>query len=187
MTATAESLHAAALGVDIALPAQLIQDGEEIVLSIKPSGFFVLLVSAPVLLALAMASMAAAAINGFDIIKLPTNAIVAACVAAGLLRLALAGLQWLSRIYVLTNRRILRIKGVLHVSVFECPLQRLQNTVLALSLAERIFGIGTILFATAGTGQMEAAWTMIAKPAEVHKLVVEYIRRAQNRGGPAGL
>jgi uncharacterized membrane protein YdbT with pleckstrin-like domain len=101
------------------------------------------------------------------------------CLAGVLVRLVVGCLQWFSRLYVLTNRRVLRVKGVLNVQVFECRLERIQNTFMSLSLPERLTGMGTIFFATAGTGLPEAAWLMINRPREVHEIIVTYIERAQ--------
>ena len=93
------------------------------------------------------------------------------------LRLFWQMLDWLSRVYVLTDQRIIRIKGVLNVQVFECPLQKVQQTDLLLPLSQRVFWLGTIGFATAGTAAHEAYWLMIAKPLEVHAKVIETLRR----------
>ena len=45
------------------------------------------------------------------------------------------------------------------------------------TVRERVFGLGTLGFATAGTALREAYWVMLAKPLEVHKTVVETINR----------
>jgi len=185
MTHTAEPTAPARTGWVVAIPARLIQPDEEIVLAIKPGGCFVLVVSAPFMAGLAILAAASHLAAGLANLHVPT--VTAMCVAAGLLRVLVACLQWLGRTYVLTNRRMLRIKGVLRVNVFECGLARIQNTRLSLSPAERLFGMGTILFATAGTGEAQAAWLMIARPGEVYPVVVEYIRRAQRGAVPNGL
>ena len=187
MTHAAEPTAPARTGWVVAIPARLIQPDEEIVLAIKPGGAFVLVVSAPLVAGLTMLAAASYLADAAGLANLHVPAVTAMCVAVGLLRVLVACLQWLGRTYVLTNRRMLRIKGVLRVNVFECGLARIQNTRLSLSPAERLFGMGTILFATAGTGEAQAAWLMIARPGEVHPIIVEYIRRAQRVAGPNGL
>ena len=179
MAATAQPSSAEAAGAAVVVPARLIQEGEEVVLALKPSGLFVPLASAPFILAIAMVAAGGYALDTLRIVDLNLQLLALVCVALSVVRLLVAFLQWLSRIYVLTNRRVIRVKGVLRIRIFECPLARIQNTVLSLSFLERIVGLGTILFATAGTGRAEAAWVMVARPIEVHEIVVEYIRRAQ--------
>ena len=72
-------------------------------------------------------------------------------------RLSWAVLEWVSRLYVLTNRRVMRIRGVFNVEMFECPLDRIQNTEVQLSITERLVRVGTVMIETAGTwGQ--ASW-----------------------------
>ncbi len=184
MAAMAQPSHTHELPEPVVLPARLIQDGEEVILALKPGGFFILLASGPFILAVFVLGVAAYSLDSFNIIQLPLHSVALLCVASALVRILLSCLQWLSRVYVLTNHRIIRVKGVLRISIFECPLSRIQNTVLSLSFGERVFGLGTVLFATAGTGRMEAGWVMIAKPTEVHEIVIEYVRRTQSRIGP---
>ena len=187
MNSTADPTVVGSMGGSVVLPDRLIHEDEEIVLALKPSGFFVVLVSAPFIFAAAALAAGSYALDSVQVVSLSLNIIYALCLAASLVRMSIACIQWLSRVYVLTNRRVLRVKGVLRVSVFECALARVQNTVLALPLGERLFGMGTIQFSTAGTGLMEAAWTMISKPSEIHEIVVEYVRRAQERAGECGV
>lgn len=174
----------------VAVPARLLQDGEEIVLALKPSLIFILLVSMPFLSGLLVVWLAAYLLDrALPPLDLPLQTVGTFCVAAGAIRLIISIFQWVARLYVLTNRRVIRIKGVLNVEVFECPLARIQNTNLILTLTERIFGLGTIYFSTAGGIGPEAAWLTIARPREIHEIVVEYINRAQRppTGGNPGL
>jgi len=160
------------------LPAQLLQPGELIILLVKPSPWYILIVPlrfiAVVVLCVALFVMLDR--RGYDLYLDRNDAIVAALGLVGL-RLFWQMLEWLSRVYVLTDQRIIRIKGVLSVQVFQCPLQKIQQTDLILPLIERIFWLGTIGFATAGTAGHEAYWLMVAKPLEVHAKIVETMRR----------
>ena len=72
---------------------------------------------------------------------------------------------------------MIRIRGVIRVHVFECQLAQIQHTNLLFSLRERVFGLGTIGFATAGTAAAEVFWLMIARPLDVHQLLVQTLNR----------
>jgi len=162
------------------VPEHLLSGGEIVLLAIKPSLLFVLFRSfrwVVMVTILAVPAYSLADRVGW----LHARGLVQ--VAAGLvvLRLGFALLQWVSRLYVLTNRRVMRIRGIFNVDIFECPLEKIQNTFLTLGLHERIFRLGSIAFATAGTGGVEAVWENIAHPLEVHERVRDAIRRA--RGG----
>ncbi len=85
--------------------------------------------------------------------------------------------EWWCRVYVLTDRRVLRRTGVLRVSVFEASLRNIQHTSVFMPLRERLFGLGTIGFATAGSDVFDALWVMVRQPFAVHKVVVETMQR----------
>jgi hypothetical protein len=78
---------------------------------------------------------------------------------------------------MLTDRRIISRGGVLRLSVFETQLKNIQHTSVFASVRERVLGLGTIGFATAGSDTFEAFWTMVRNPFAVHKTVVDAIRR----------
>lgn len=159
------------------LPEQLLQSGETIILLLKPSPWFILLESAGMLVVLFLV-MGGSLLAGriFPIFVAPRDAVLIAVVLTTV-RLAWQFLEWLSRVYVLTDMRMIRIKGVLRISVFETPLKNVQHTRALFTLRERLFGLGTITFATAGTGLDEAAWTMIARPLEVNQVVLKTLGR----------
>ena len=159
------------------LPAELLQPGEIIILLLKPSPWFILLSPLKTLLFIALATFTLIAVRQAGYVGMPQAQIVLLGLATAVLRLFWQFLDWLSRVYVLTDQRVIRVMGVMRVSVFECPLSQIQNTNLLFSIRERFFGLGTIAFATAGTGGYEAFWVMLAKPMDVHQKVVQAIRR----------
>ena len=160
------------------LPAQLLQPGELIILLLKPSPWFILLIPARFIAITLLSALLVVLLNrrGIDIGIDQHNLIIAALAIVGL-RLFWQLLDWLSHVYVLTDQRVIRVRGVLNVQVFECPLSKIQQTDLILPLSQRLFWLGTIAFATAGTAAHEAYWLMVAKPLEVHQKVVETLRR----------
>jgi hypothetical protein len=93
------------------------------------------------------------------------------------LRLGWQVLEWVTRLYILTDRRIICRGGVLRLYVFETQLRNIQHTSVFASLRERVLGLGTIGFATAGSDTFEAFWSMIRQPFAVHKAVVDAIKR----------
>ena len=170
-----------------ALATDLLADGEIVHLRLKPSLWFVLLVSAPVITLGVILILA----GNLQIVAEAPMSMRGILTNAGAwligLRLVWALLQWFGRIYILTDRRVIRQRGVLNIQVFECSLDRLQNTFIRTTLVQRILGIGTIFFATAGTGQIEAMWQHITRPAKVHRQIIEAITRFNRRNGSAPL
>jgi uncharacterized membrane protein YdbT with pleckstrin-like domain len=170
------------LPVEALVPAHLLDGGEVVLFAIKPSPWFVLIVS---LRWLAVAILLGILANR-DL--LPSGVrwyLYQSAVAVAGFRLGWAILEWVSRLYVLTNHRVMRIRGVFYVELFECTLSKLQNTYATFSLAERLTRTGTITFQTAAAGGGPggtASWRIVSRPLEVHQKLREAIRREQNRG-----
>jgi hypothetical protein len=171
------------LVVERALVPEGLLDGDEIVLlAVKPSLWFILLRSGSWLIG----CIALAALTwwlgrhgfGADVARLGLQT----AVAIALVRVSVAMFQWASRLYVLTNRRVMRIKGVLHVNVFECPLTKIQNTHLSFSLPQRLVWIGSIDMETAGTVGGGATWEHLSQPVLVHTRLRNAIGRSHGGG-----
>ena len=93
------------------------------------------------------------------------------------IRLVWQFLDWMNRLYVLTDRRVIRRRGIFQVDVFEARLDRIQQTSVLRLVRERLFGLGTIAFATAGTGTLDALWEAVDDPFAVHQAVTQAIDR----------
>jgi hypothetical protein len=109
-------------------------------------------------------------------------------IEAGLLRLAgritWAVIQWVSRLYILTNLRILRLSGVFYPDVFDCPLRRVARARLSRPVRERLLGLGSIEIIPLDEKQPIGVWQTIARPVKVHEQVIATINRAkQGTGG----
>ena len=160
------------------LPAELLQGGEIIVLLIKPSPWSILIRVARPLAVLATVVACLLWLRNLSYITVVAQRdLLFLGTAGGVLYVFWQFLEWLSRVYVLTDRRVIRVKGVVRVQVFEASLRQIQHTQTVFSLPERLMGLGTITFATAGTGNVEAAWEMIANPLETHQTVIHTLNR----------
>jgi len=165
------------------VPAHLVEEGETIIFAIKPSVWFIIFYSAKMIIL--VVAILLAILNGLKYFPDAPYWIgrFASQIAAAVIfiQLVMAVLEWISRLYVLTDRRVIRIKGIFNIDVFEAPLIKIQNTYLTFALHERVVGIGTILIATAGTAGIEASWQNINQPLEVHEQVRAAIREAHRR------
>ncbi len=171
---SAEEAAARAAGM---LPAELLQPGEIIVLLLKPSPWFILLAPLRALTGIVILAIALDLANTYLNLGFSRQNTLLAAITLLLLRLFWQFLEWLSRVYVLTDRRIITVAGVIRVRVFETPLQKVQHTNMLFSLRERLFALGTIAVATAGTAVAETYWLMLSSPLQVHQKIVQTLNR----------
>jgi uncharacterized membrane protein YdbT with pleckstrin-like domain len=161
------------------VPAQILQEDEVVLILTKPSLFYLFYSSFPFLLGtfllgiiIGQISLASAGITPSMI------ALITLLVCVG--RLVWALLVWTSHIYMLTNRRILTIKGVINVYMFQAQLRKMQKIELYRPLGQRLFLTGTIGFSTAAAaGAAESTWVMIARPLETHEQIMAAIHKAR--------
>ena len=159
------------------LPEKILQPGEIIILFVKPSPWYILLTSLGSLGAILMILLAFWIVNNYLNLGVRRVDLLLVLVVLVGIRLFWQFLEWLSRIYVLTDRRVVRVFGVLRVHVFETQLENIQHTTAHYSIRERFFGLGTIGFTTAGTGFTEAYWQMVANPRDVHQKIIQALNR----------
>jgi hypothetical protein len=170
---TPENAHVATM-----LPPDVIQPGELIILLLKPSAWFILLDSLRFIAGVAIVVLLLLWLRPAGLDKyLDQRDLILCGIAISGVRLFWQFLVWLSHVYVLTDRRIVRVQGVLRVHVFETSLKQIQHTVAYFSIRERLFGLGSIGFATAGTDRVDAWWRMIANPLEVHRIIGQTLSR----------
>lgn len=178
-SATATPQRAGALPASsLSLPADLLDGGEVILFAIKPSPWFVLLeplkwiVAALLVLAL-MPHLCPPSMLGLS------QLVWMQFVLLGLgVRMLVTLMRWGSRFYVLTNRRVMTVRGVRRPSVWSCPLVRVRNTRLSATADEQLARLGTIEFVPDQDPPDIRRWTHVAHPADVHAEIRKAISRA---------
>lgn len=160
------------------LSAHLLRDGEVVLLAIKPSVWFIFLSSASFNGAVLLASLTLAVIehHRHDRLYLET----AVFVIGG--RLMWAVLQWMGRLYVLTDMRVLRLAGVFNIDVFDCPLRKIVRTRLVSRFREKLVLTGSIEIIPKDETVNSDIWQTIAKPKMIHERLVAAINRARQSG-----
>lgn len=183
--------HAAAPAAAVAttVPQALqstLSPGEVVVLVLKPSLLYIVLSSLGTLVSSALIAATLAYLAQFSWSPWDdAHALAIGCIVAGL-RLAFAAIDRHFHFYMLTDRRVVARRGVLRVVLHETPLTRIQNTIVVQSLRERVFGLGTLGFASAGRGTFDAFWETVARPFAVHRTVLETIERYGRRDSSLG-
>lgn len=157
------------------VPAKLLDQGEVVVLAMKPSAWYVLLVSWPVLLAAALVAIAACLLHSAGHGRMA----LVLCAAAICLRIFVACCQWIGILYVLTNKRVMRLYGVARVEVVSQSLLEITEVSIVSTALETPLGVGSICFAGRQGVLVEPTWTSVARPVEVKDAVNDAIGRAR--------
>lgn len=145
----------------------------------QPAGVFILLRNGVWLATAAVALVLALSIGPPRWLPIsPGAAVLIAAIALMALLLWNALVRRAER-YTLTRKSVIWESGVLHRVRVEAPIERIQNTVLSRSPVERVFGVGTLGVATAGTEGYEIVWRSIASPGEVMALLNETVAEAR--------
>ena len=102
---------------------------------------------------------------------------VIAVVVAVFVVVALIGLaRRRATTYTITNQRLTIQKGLLSRDRHETRLERVQNVNSRQSLFERVLGIGTVSFDTAGEAGFDFAFRGVADPHAIVQTVHEAVR-----------
>jgi len=158
--------------------AGFLHDGEEVILAVKPSAWFIMFASLPVLSLAAVPVVLVYLARTYFHGGLPLQTVWLVSLAVGCVRVILACFQWMGRLYVLTNLRVLRIQGVFREDVFECLLKRIDEPSLSPSLPQRLVGVGNLHFRI-WQATSEEQWSCLADVDKVLQMVLDAIRRAR--------
>ena len=177
MTRSASPADLAAIAEPL-VPAGVLKDGETVLLAIKPSGWFVLLVSWPVLAVVALVALGLYLLWRYIGVNLPLNAAMCLCLAVACIRITVACMQWLGRMYILTDRRIMSVRGAVRSDVASWMLKDIRQLALSAGRADKLLGIASLLVVAGSDDVPQPAWTHLARPIEVHRIVSEAAGRA---------
>ncbi len=179
--ATAPFEEAAPSSLVVLLTRHILNDGELVILLLKPSYWFILLQSLRFIAGVLIVIIAAQLYRD----NLPTATqfhVFWAGVTAIVARLTWSILQWMGRFYVLTDLRIVRLQGVFNVDIFDCPLRKVARLRRVTTTRERILGLGSIEIIPFDDQLPIGQWQTIARPREVYQEIVKAINRAKQGG-----
>lgn len=175
-TAVADQKRPLFPSLAVLLAGHILRDGEVVLLILKPSLWYILFsamrMSAAVLIGVIAAEL-----------WLPERA-AEWYVAAGTFLIAArfmwSVLNWMGRLYVLTDMRVLRLSGVFAVEVFDCPLRQVATTRLTYSFRERLWRLGSIEIVPKDEARPAGVWQTVRRPANVHERVEAAVAKAKS-------
>jgi len=158
----------------MAFPDDYLNDGEELILNLKPHWWIFAQSTVFVLLALVIAVLLQAG-PGTPVAYVGWFLLVAA-----LLNLGVVFGKWATTFFVLSNERLIFRTGVLTKRGVELPIDRIDNINFRQSLFERIIGAGDLLIESAGeSGQ--SRFSNVRKPEAIQNEIYRQIDRRHER------
>ncbi|HEY7118692.1 MAG TPA: hypothetical protein VH475_19030 [Tepidisphaeraceae bacterium] len=162
------------------LARHILRDGEVVLLALKPSFWWILLSSLRFIAVVSILALGAIEWEGrYNREWFYIEAAI--FLVAG--RIMWSVLQWMGRLYVLTDLRVIRLSGVLKLEIFDCALRKIARTQVTTSVRERVCGTGSIEIVPADETCPPGVWQTIRRPVEVHELIVSTINKAKQQGG----
>jgi hypothetical protein len=180
--AGAAAAPARATSLGTLLRSHVLRDGELVLLILKPSLWFIVFNSFAFAVIVAFIATALAVIDHHMRDHFYFEAAVF-CIAG---RVMWAFLQWMGRLYILTDVRVLRIMGVFGVEIFDCPLRKVVRARLASTSRENLVGVGSIEIIPSEEATPTGVWQTIAKPREVYETLQAAINRAKQSSTGCG-
>ena len=164
------------------LTRHILRDGELVLLILKPSLWFIVFAAmrfaAVVLIGVIAARLWMPAPAALRVAEIGAFLIAA--------RVMWAVLQWMGRLYVLTDLRVLRLSGVFNIDIFDCPLRKVGQARLYRSFRERLLRLGSIVIVPSDEACPAGEWRTIKRPTEVLETIEATVRRAKQGGMGVG-
>ena len=157
-------------------PQRLLNEGEEIVLDLRPHWWAVTPQTA-VLVASLLLGLVLLSKDLWQIIDI----VVALGILAALVWAAIAYAGWLSTNFVLTTDRLIYRSGVVRKSGIEIPVQRVNTVKFTQGLFERVLGAGDLVIESASE-EGQQRFSNVRKPELVQNQIHRQMEANEDRG-----
>jgi hypothetical protein len=170
---------AAVTPVGALLERHILRDGETILLVLKPSWWFIVLQSLWFSASVLIVVLTAIA---FDSRHNREWFYIEAAIFLIAGKIMLSVLQWMGRLYILTDMRIIRLSGVFKLEIFDCALRKIAKTNVMCSIRERICATGSIEIIPSDESRTPGVWQTIPRPQQTDELIRSTIAKAKTHG-----
>ena len=156
----------------MAFPRKLLNEGEDIVLDLRPHWWLLVKPIATVVVLVVLTLIA----RNVKALAWP----LAVLSFLGLVWLLIRYLRWDNTNFVVTTDRIISRSGVLAKHGREIPLDRLNDISFHQSVFERLIGAGDVMIESAGERGQET-FADLPKPSQVQNIIYQEIERGRAR------
>ncbi|HET7719768.1 MAG TPA: PH domain-containing protein [Acidimicrobiales bacterium] len=164
----------------MAFPKKYLNDGEEIIIDLRPHWFFLFGPSAALVAALALGIWVASTDDPPEWLVFPVAGLAVVALLFFLVRLA----QWMTTDFVLTTDRLIYRKGIVSRTGREIPLERINDVSFNQSLFQRMLRAGDLLVESGGE-RGQSSFGHFADPQgiqnEIHRAIEAAAARDADR------
>jgi uncharacterized membrane protein YdbT with pleckstrin-like domain len=162
----------------MAFPRKYLNEGEDIVLEMRPHWFFLAGPGVALLLALILAILVSSRVSG-DVQRLALIPLLLLVVVA-LVWFVVRYAKWATTTFVVTTDRLIHRSGVVSKSGREIPLERLNDVSFHSTILQRMLGAGDLLIESAGE-RGQQLFSSFPHPERTQNLIHHQIEQAQDR------
>jgi membrane protein YdbS with pleckstrin-like domain len=159
----------------VAFPRKLLNEGEDLVLDLRPHWWFL---AGPVA-TIVLAAVAAVLIAAYDVGQYALLAAAGVGVVA-LLWLVGRYLRWTTTNFVVTSDRLIYRHGVISKAGIEIPLERINTVFFNQGIFERMLGAGDLTIESGGERGSQS-FTDIRRPSHVQNVIYQQVELNNNR------
>lgn len=159
----------------MSFPKNLLNDGEDVVLDLRPHWSRLV----PPVFVTVLLIAAAVAVTAFADVPPVAFALLAVLVVS-VLWLLRVYVKWTTTNFVVTTERLIHREGVVSKKGIEIPLDRVQTIKFSQSVWERLLGAGDLLIESAGESGQNL-FTDIRRPSTVQNVIYREIEAHENR------
>ena len=162
----------------MAFPRKYLNEGEDIVVELRPHWFFLAGPAVALVLILVLAVLVSSKVDG-DVQRLALIPLLL-LVLLSLLWFVVRYAKWATTTFVVTTDRLIHRAGVISKSGREIPLERLNDVAFHQTLVQRILGAGDLLIESAGE-KGQQLFSSFPHPERTQNLIHHQIEQAQAR------
>lgn len=162
----------------MAFPRKYLNEGEDIVVELRPHWFFLAGPAVALVLILVLAILVSSKVDG-DVQRLALIPLLL-LVLLSLLWFVVRYAKWATTTFVVTTDRLIHRAGVISKSGREIPLERLNDVAFHQTLVQRILGAGDLLIESAGE-KGQQLFSSFPHPERTQNLIHHQIEQAQAR------
>lgn len=164
----------------MSFPRKLLNQGEEIVLDLKPHWIFLAPSGVALVLVVVAGAVIAAKTGGGSNLDTVVRILAALVVLVVLGWFVSRYARWSTTNFVLTGDRIISRHGLVSKQGIEIPLQRVNTVMFHQSVFERVVGAGDLTIESAGERGSES-FSDIRRPAQVQQQIYVQMEESSNR------